>query len=89
MKQLDSLQWEALEDDDGNLYFEADSPYADDGVRFLWRLRPRMRRNKIVWVADHASELGGDCDGIEWDSLAEAQAAVLDAHNHIIKCEDC
>ncbi len=83
---LEFLEWETLEDDDDNLYFEANSPYYHDGVFFKWRLCQRLTRNKIVWYCEHDAELGGDC-GVEWLNLAAAQAEVLEAHNHILRCE--
>ncbi len=84
---LESLDWEALEDDQDNLYFEANSPYIDDDLHFKWRIRQKLTRNRIVWVADHCRELGGDYDGIEWETLAEAQQAILVDHNRILDHE--
>ncbi len=81
------VQWEEIFDDNDNSEWEAPSPYQDDGVHFNWRLKQRLYGNRIEWYAAHDSELGGDCNGITWQSIDEAKTAVQEAHDNIIQTE--
>lgn len=81
----DILRWDEDFDSDDNSIWTAASPLGDDGIPFFWRIIPALIGNRIVWVADHDAELGGE--GNQWDSLTEAKAAVQRLHDGIIETE--
>lgn len=54
------LKWCEIYDDEGNVMWEAPSPYHDDGVHFRFRLRQELRRNRIVWIECHDAEIAND-----------------------------
>lgn len=82
------MKWYEIFDDDENSIWEAFSPYHDGhGIVVNWRLKQRLVNNCIEWYAAHDSELGGDCDGITWLSLAEAKEAVESADRSITLSE--
>ena len=79
---MSQFDWQELHDANGNAYYEALSPYED----ILWRLRQRLVGGKIVWYEDHDYELMSFDDGAEeWPTLNEAKAAIVEAHNGILK----
>lgn len=79
------IRWEEDFDNDDNSIWTASSPHMDDDVSFKWRLQPGLLGNRIVWLADHDAELGGD--GNQWDSLEEAKAAIQILHDEIIDAQ--
>lgn len=78
------LNWVEDWDQDDNSIWEANSFYVDDGSPIKWRLEPSLQHNKVIWVTDHDSELGG---GDEWESLEEAKAAIQEQNDEIYRRE--
>ncbi len=81
---MNDVVWEEEFDDDDNSIWTAPSPFHDEGVSFLWRLKQRLRENRIEWYAAHDEEPGGDCEGVSWLSLDEAKAATAVDHAGIL-----
>lgn len=74
-------------DDDDNSIWTLPSPIADeDGVSFYWRLRPRVVRNHLRWFDCSDGQLLGyiENDIESWATLAEAKAAIEQAHQKIL-----
>lgn len=79
--------WTELFDEDDNRYYEAHSPYHDDGSPIMWRLRQRIVDGVVEWYEDHDSELmDGPPD--RWEFLESAKEDIQDAHEEIIRHED-
>lgn len=76
--------WEEFDGDDCSIW-TANSPFSDDGHVFQWRLVPGMTRNRVIWLADHDSELGGE--GNLWNTLEDAKAAIQRQHDKIVRDE--
>lgn len=79
------LAWYKKYDDDDNEMWTADSPYSNDEDSIMWRLKQRLQGGKVVWYADHDSELGDDWEGITWLTLEAAKKAVLASHMAILR----
>ncbi len=79
-----NLVWEEAFDDNDNSSWRAGSPYRVAGRVIWWRLKQRLRENRIEWYAAHDAELSGDCEGILWLSLDEAKEATEVAHAEIL-----
>lgn len=81
------LQWKELSDDDGNSYYEASSPYHNDGAPIMWRLRQKLRDNRIMLYEDHDTELVGKYDEpLYWEKghLTFAKDHIAKMHTEII-----
>lgn len=76
-------QWTELFDDMDNSYFEARSPYHDEGSPIMWRLRQRLAGNEIEWYEAHDAELMDVLEGT-WKTIEEAKQAIAEAHQNII-----
>lgn len=85
LAQPEPLRWEEELDNDDCSIWTANSPYSDDDVPFKWRLVPGMSRNRIIWLADHDAELGGE--GNQWESLDDAMRAIQRKHDTIVREE--
>ncbi len=75
--------WFEEEDDSGNTFWEADSPYHDNGTYFKWRLRQKLESNSICWYDDSDSELGKHPD--EWVFIGDAKYALGQSHLGVLK----
>jgi hypothetical protein len=80
-------RWTELFDDNDNAYYEAASPYHDDGSPFMWRLRQRLVAGEIEWYEDHDSELMDSSGPAFWPSIEDAKVAIAAAHENIIQTE--
>ena len=82
-----SPSWSETWDDEDNSVWEAAGPYTDEGgsSEFQWRLRQRLRDNKVEWVEDSDAELMMDEeDPRTWTSIGEAKAAMAQDHSDIL-----
>lgn len=77
------LRWESLTDDDDNTYYEAESPYHDDGSPIHWRLRPRLIGDAIEWYEDHDDELMPDTGPDCWGDLTDAMRDIQEMDDNI------
>lgn len=87
---MSAINWQETWDERDNSIWEGLSPYSTDGdpsagPNLHWRLKQLLCDNKVIWVAAHDSELGGDEN---WPTLEEAKAACQKAHDHIL-VSDC
>lgn len=78
------LHWDVLYDEHDNVYLEAESPYQDDGVHFLWRLRKRLRHDRLEWHNASADEVCSTVCGTFWILERDARAAIQKAHDKIL-----
>ena len=81
-----NLAWMPSLDVNGNTRFEADAFYGDEDGPFVWRLKPKLEDDRIVWVDDSDHELSGG-KSEKFTTLLEAMRE-LDAANERCKEED-
>lgn len=81
-----SINWHDERDDDDNTVWVGASPYTDGGDAIYWRLKQRLRGNRIEWYAAHDAELGGET-GDSWLCVDDAKDACQKAHEEIIARE--
>lgn len=78
------LEWTEHFDDNDNSYWEALSPYTNDGPPIMWRIRQRLGDNRIEYYEDHDQELLQHAPDY-WITLGDAQEAIEKAHRNIIE----
>ncbi len=85
---MSAIDWQEDFDDDDNSIWCGCSPYttdADGPPNVYWRLKQRLRDNKIEWYEAHDSELLPDPRFPEcWPDIEAAKAAVQLAHDGIL-----
>lgn len=87
MKTIDTfpLHWYAEEfDDNDNTIWTASSPFHDDGSPFMFRIKQRLFMDNHEFYEASDAELILDDPRI-WDSLEEAQQAIQNDTDEIIK----
>lgn len=82
------LHWAIHYDEYDNVYLEAESPYQDDGVPILWRLRRRFCHNRLEWYNASDDELYGTVDGTCWLMERDAREAVQKAHDQLLSDQE-
>lgn len=86
-KTIHALRWTETWDDDDNSIWEATGPYTDetgcpDGD---WRIRQRLRNNKVEWYEDSDAELMMDAEHPRtWPSRQAAMKAITQEHADIL-----
>lgn len=77
------LDWYEEFDLDGNSIWSARSCY-EEGMEY--RVRPRLRLNKVEWVEDSDMELVCDIEDPKiWDSLQDAKSEIQKWHDEAIQ----
>ena len=79
------LEWVRPDDEHGNEYLVAESPLQDDGTSFCWRLRQRLRDNRVEWYDDSDDELLFDVAVGVWPSQEKAIAATQKSHDALLR----
>jgi len=78
------IEWETHVDETDNDFWEAPSPYHDEGTPIYWRIKQRLWNNSIEFYLCHDSELD-ECES--FDSLKDAKNHVQKGHESIVKEE--
>jgi hypothetical protein len=83
------LEWQSDLDEEGNTYWYASSPYAEeeDGCPFAWQLKQRLKDNKIQWYEDHDPELMASDPERSWACIDQAKSDVEKDHFEIMEGE--
>lgn len=55
-----------------------------ESVDIFWRLRQRLRDNRVVWYADHDGELVDASAEDEWSNLTDATNYIQEQHKAIV-----
>lgn len=85
-KSMKKITWDKEYDDDDNTIWVAASPYTDeDGApEFFWRLKQRLRDDKIEWYEAHDAELLNIPEwGEIWTDLDKAKCYIETEHDKI------
>lgn len=83
---MNKIDWYSDYDKHDNTIWEGASPYNSDEETFYWRIKPKLRADKIVWVlrSDFELMLDGDKEE-EFSTLAKAQKYCQEQHDQIIE----
>lgn len=86
-----NLKWEEYYDDDDNTYYEAVGMAFEEGDVFHYRIRRKLRFNKILFTEDSDPELLLDPKSIwreEWTHLEDAKYEMNRHYQELMKNYD-
>lgn len=85
---MNKIDWEFEYDKHDNTIYVGASPYNGDDGTFYWRIKPKLRGDKIVWFLRSDDELMCNKDYYEpFETLEAAQKYCQQGHDEIIENE--